>query len=44
MSFISPAVRSPKNSDFFLGEGVVDIFSVGNISDGVFVNEWVRSF
>lgn len=31
MSFISPAVNSPNNLDFFLGDGVVDIVSVGNI-------------
>lgn len=44
MSFISPAVKSPNSPDFFLGDGVVDIVSVGNIGDGVFGNGWVRSF
>lgn len=38
MSFISPAVKSPNSPDFFLGDGVVDIVSVGNIGDGVFGN------
>ena len=44
MSFISAAVKSPNNADLFLGDGVVDIVSVGNMSDDVFVNGWVRSF
>lgn len=33
-SFISPAVRLPQSPDFFLGDGVVDIFSVGDICMG----------
>ena len=33
-SFISPAVRLPQSLDFFLGDGVVDIFSVGDIFMG----------
>jgi hypothetical protein len=36
-SFISPAVKSPKCSGFFLGDGV-DIVSVGSIFQGMSVD------